>query len=1008
MTEVHAASLSPKNCPGCGATVPLNAPQGLCPKCLLLGVAAPTDPGGPGSERPAPPALESVAAAFPQLEILGLIGQGGMGCVFKARQRELQRFVALKILPEAYARDAAFAARFAREAQALAALNHPNIVTIHDFGRANGFFYLLMEFVDGVNLRQALQAGRFTPEQALAIVPPICEALQFAHDRGIVHRDIKPENLLLDKEGRVKIADFGIARILNAAPLTLDEHAAGTPRYIAPEQKQSPQHTDHRADIYSLGVVLYEMLTGELPARPIKPPSRKVLIDVRLDEIVLRALEKAPELRWQTAAEFRTQLESVTPGPIARASAVSARADETRARDWVCWYPFRSPLVRQICLQLTEEEFARGMKLTCLWGLALGLAGGLFATAIYLPLSRGKPLLWPVVILLGLIAAGTFLACARAVRKFYSGTAWAKANGITAEQVQFFSFRIGVIFSGLPSALFLWFILTGHRGFGIDLDADEKFWLGMAGFPMSAALGISIVWMTGAFELPAQIEISNETRKWPPTVVTATALLILSILLMGAGSVMFALVSQDPNWNPASAELVMFLLVSNGGLVAAGVATMFGLMALRRLKLEPQRWRGWAGANAAAWFWPGVTAGWLLLTLASSGFTGKTPATPAIERTTTTATTAARAARGDARSVVNQWLAHVQAGRTEEMWKLTTRESGGAGSVDLRGTWEFNKIKAYTLAAGDHTAMVITTTFKDNAGRARQVLFSLALRDGNWLIRENVVAAPEEARSRMAGFTAHPGVRYSVRAEDLIGTWQDSFSLVGLHFEPGGNFALVSRNSNGTRKRRSGRWHLEQDALRYYVDDYEVSGRFVRVEEDFFQLQLGDGNLMGWFREKIQAGAAQEKSRYQFAPLVEVDLPIAESRKKFFTLKDAKAHAVAPIDDPFVSAGMAQAKPALEIHGHHSYLLDKQLGIEQWDSATAEALMENYRRFGFALLPFERFSTFVISTNDLPMTVDLPGVGLLQVIGLTEEGEQTEIRIRYKLIEAQSMNPPSN
>jgi serine/threonine protein kinase len=247
---------SPARCPSCATGLPANAPEGLCPRCLLLGAAAPTDAGERcGFSRPPAPSIETVAAAFPQLEILELIGQGGMGCVFKARQPQLNRFVALKILPESLARDEAFAGRFAREARALASLNHPNIVTIHDFGQSGGFFHLLMEFVDGVNLRQALRAGRFTPEQALAIVPPICEALQYAHERGIVHRDIKPENLLLDREGRVKIADFGIAKIVGesesrppsttgpqpegdaASPVgrTTDgatEHApAGTPRF---------------------------------------------------------------------------------------------------------------------------------------------------------------------------------------------------------------------------------------------------------------------------------------------------------------------------------------------------------------------------------------------------------------------------------------------------------------------------------------------------------------------------------------------------------------------------------------------------------------------------------------------------------------------------------------------------------------------------------------------------------------------------------------------------------
>jgi predicted Ser/Thr protein kinase len=235
-----------------------------------------------------------------------------MGVVYRARQKTLDRVVALKLLAPERVSDPAFAERFAREAQALAKLNHPNIVTIHDFGEAGGFFYLLMEFVDGVNLRQAMKAGRFTPEQALAIVPPICEALQYAHEHGIVHRDIKPENLLLDRAGRVMIADFGIAKMLGEEAVTglAESQPAGTPQYMAPEQKDH-RRTDHRADIYSLGVVLYELLTGELPADKLEPPSCKVQIDVRLDEIVLRALEKAPELRYQTAGEFRTQVETI-------------------------------------------------------------------------------------------------------------------------------------------------------------------------------------------------------------------------------------------------------------------------------------------------------------------------------------------------------------------------------------------------------------------------------------------------------------------------------------------------------------------------------------------------------------------------------------------------------------------------------------------------------------------------------------------------------------------------
>ncbi|MCX6899825.1 MAG: protein kinase [Verrucomicrobia bacterium] len=253
-----------------------------------------------------------------------------MGVVYKARQKNLNRIVALKLLAPERVGDPQFAERFTREAQALATLSHTNIVTVHDFGQAGGFYYLLMEFVDGVNLRQAMKAARFTPEQALAIVPPVCEALQYAHEHGIAHRDIKPENLLLDKEGRVKIADFGIAKMLasNAGtPVREGEEAragvpapqseaAGTPQYMAPEQK-AHRASDHRADIYSLGVVLYELLTGELPGKPIEPPSRKVQIDVRLDEVVLRALEKDPERRYQTAAEVKTQVETIASTPPA-------------------------------------------------------------------------------------------------------------------------------------------------------------------------------------------------------------------------------------------------------------------------------------------------------------------------------------------------------------------------------------------------------------------------------------------------------------------------------------------------------------------------------------------------------------------------------------------------------------------------------------------------------------------------------------------------------------------
>jgi predicted Ser/Thr protein kinase len=270
-----------------------------------------------------PPSLEELAKQFPQLEIVQLLGQGGMGIVYKARQPRLDRFVALKILPAETGGDAAFAERFAREARTLAKLTHPNIVTVYDFGESEGRFYLLMEFVDGVNLRHLLRERRLKPEEALKIVPQICQALQYAHDQGVVHRDIKPENILLDKRGNVKIADFGLAKLLGPkaadSALTGSQQVMGTLHYMAPEQMERPLAVDHRADIYSLGVVFYEMLTGELPLGRFAPPSQKVQVDVRLDEVVLRALEKEPEKRYQHASDVREEVEVIRDSTLSAA-----------------------------------------------------------------------------------------------------------------------------------------------------------------------------------------------------------------------------------------------------------------------------------------------------------------------------------------------------------------------------------------------------------------------------------------------------------------------------------------------------------------------------------------------------------------------------------------------------------------------------------------------------------------------------------------------------------------
>jgi len=282
-----------------------------------------------------PPTPAELAPLFPALEILDVLGQGGMGVVYRARQRELGRLVALKILWARADGAAALEERFLREARALARLAHPHIVGVHDFGRAGPHLYLVLELVEGRTLRAALAEARLTPAQALAVVGETCAALQYAHDRGVVHRDIKPENILLDASGHVKIADFGLARILAAdappARLTRETQAMGTPQYMAPEQIERPLAVDHRADIFSLGVVFYELLTGELPLGRFAPPSRKVEIDVRLDGVVLKALEKEPEQRYQRAAEVRTEVEGIvnTPAPAVAPAAPAPRRSST-------------------------------------------------------------------------------------------------------------------------------------------------------------------------------------------------------------------------------------------------------------------------------------------------------------------------------------------------------------------------------------------------------------------------------------------------------------------------------------------------------------------------------------------------------------------------------------------------------------------------------------------------------------------------------------------------------
>lgn len=302
-------------CPTCSQPLPEDAPQGICPACLLQQAML---------EREAvPPPLEfqELAAAFPQLVIEEMIGQGGMGRVFCAQQPHLNRTVALKVLSAERAGDPEWLERFSREARALARLSHPHIVQVYDFGE-KPVPYLLMEHEEGVNLRQAMQHGGLTAREALAIVPKLCDALHYAHEHGVLHRDIKPENILIDTEGRVKLVDFGLAKLRDDGemPFTLTQSGAklGTLAYMAPEQVEKPAEVDHRADIYSLGVVFYEMLTGELPLGRFPTPSEASGVDARLDDVVMRTLDKQPGKRFQSAEQMKSGIEDAASAKVPR------------------------------------------------------------------------------------------------------------------------------------------------------------------------------------------------------------------------------------------------------------------------------------------------------------------------------------------------------------------------------------------------------------------------------------------------------------------------------------------------------------------------------------------------------------------------------------------------------------------------------------------------------------------------------------------------------------------
>jgi serine/threonine protein kinase len=256
------------------------------------------------------PTPGELAPLFPKYQILSLIATGGMGAVYHAIQTSLDREVALKILPVEFGKDPEFCESFGAEAKAMAKLNHPNLISVYDFGEINGMLFIVMEYVPGQSLYHASQGCAVDPAEVIRLMTGISEGVAHAHQHGILHRDIKPANILLDARLQPKIGDFGLARPLDAR-VEEGEAIFGTPGYTAPEVLQPPHTMDQRADIFSLGVLLHELLTGQLPGSDPRPASLIARCDPRFDMVVRKATHPSPTQRYQSAEQIADALRKI-------------------------------------------------------------------------------------------------------------------------------------------------------------------------------------------------------------------------------------------------------------------------------------------------------------------------------------------------------------------------------------------------------------------------------------------------------------------------------------------------------------------------------------------------------------------------------------------------------------------------------------------------------------------------------------------------------------------------
>jgi serine/threonine protein kinase len=313
------------------------------------------------------PSLETLNALLPAYAFELLIAQGGMGAVYKARQRSLDRDVAVKILPPVFSADATFRKSFETEARAMARMNHPNLISVIDSGDLGDMLYIVMEYVPGKSLYHSAYGMQVDPPQAVELVMGICQGLAHAHDNGILHRDIKPANILLTTKAQPKIGDFGLALPTDSDGPGL---IMGTPGYTAPELMRHPESADRRSDLYAVGVILYELLTGERYRPDSRPPSLVCGCDTTLDRICRRATNPNPSLRYPDGHAFASDLANWLKQHQPRVAAAAARPGHQQP-------PMRAPAARQAPPVIRRNN--SGALVGRLLLLALLGAGGYFA-----------------------------------------------------------------------------------------------------------------------------------------------------------------------------------------------------------------------------------------------------------------------------------------------------------------------------------------------------------------------------------------------------------------------------------------------------------------------------------------------------------------------------------------------------------------------------------------------------------------------------------------------------